>query len=51
MKTGFSLCSFSHRENPVFIVRIPAKQSAAKGPFKYYVIKEVGGKMEILDDL
>ena len=28
MKTGFSLCSFSHREKPVFITGIPANENS-----------------------
>ena len=39
MKTGFSLCSISNRENPVFITGIPATENRFFPVWKYYTGK------------
>ena len=39
MKTGFSLCSFSHRENPVFITWEPCNENGF-----FHVLKNYTGK-------
>ena len=39
MKTGFSLCSISNRENPVFITGIPAIENRFFLLWKYYTGK------------
>ena len=39
MKTGFSLCTFPSRENPVFITGIPANENRFFPVWKYYTGK------------
>ena len=41
MKTGFSLCSISNRENPVFITGIPATENRFFPVWKYYTGKSL----------
>jgi hypothetical protein len=39
MRTGFSLCSISNREKPVFITGIPANENRFFPVWKYYTRK------------
>jgi hypothetical protein len=39
MRTGFSLCSISNREKPVFIRGIPANENSFFPVWKYYTGK------------